>query len=374
MHDERDRHERPASRRRFLQAAGALTAGLSMAARTGWAERLGGAAAEGGDACGCDAQPALPLYSVALHQGAYVALAARERGLGLFALDVDSSQRVSLGAPLEASWPEGFQPAALGVAGGRLLLGGGLPFVWDRWEVDDEADGAVVAAMDDWPAHVAKTGRRVIEAPGLRPAAFVLDLPYARPLALPELPRRLFGVIGGVTETRDAALVLLHEHSGERREGWYASAVDALVRRDGAWSIQAAGRELGESGPNRLAADGDRPVVALRTAGGVSLAWPGRARRIPAPDGAGRVLGLVSGVAGAGLLTGGGREARWHALTGGAFKRSVPVSLDGDEIVGALDVAGAPGQGVLLGRGSARLVEEAAVLAGRAQGGEPHVV
>lgn len=360
------------ARRRFLQTAGLAAAGFTLARRPAWAL---GAAERGaaGDDCGCDAAPALPVYAAAYHQGAYFALASTGAGLGLFALEVDASLRVSLGARLEVELPDGFQAASLGVAGGRLLLTGGLPFTWSTWEADDEADAAVKDAMLDWPAHVPQAGRRVIEAPGLRPAAYALEFPYARPLALPELPRRVFGVLSGVAESADG-LALLYEHSGALSESWYASSVDVLVRRGRAWSVEAAGEGLGESGPNLLARDGASLLVGLRTFEGTSFVRPGASRSASsAPEG--RVLALVSGAAGVALLTAeAGGAARGWSSDGSAWRRRAELRLPDDEILAALQVSGAPGQALLLGRRSASLVEENAVLWGRTAGGERHVV
>jgi hypothetical protein len=377
VHDERDGPNPGATRRRFLQAAGLAAAGASaLAVRPAWAANRRPSAGGAADGCGCDLDSALPLYAVALHQGAYLGLASTGRGLGLFSLDVDAGQRVSLGAALDLALPAGFIFGSLGVGGGRLVLTGGLPFVWDSYEVDDEIDGAVKDAMEDFPPHVPTAGRRRIDVPGVRPVAYALDLPYARPLALPELPRRVFGVATAVAQTGAGALALLVEHSGELTESWYASAVDLLTEQRGRWSVRAAGRDLGESGPNHLAADGADLVAALRTADGTSFVWPGRERtpRVAVPPGAGRVLGVVSGASGAGLLTAERGGARWWSLSGGALQSRAPLSLEADEIVGALAGSGATGQSVLLGRKSAMIVEEAAVLAGRHAGGEHHVV
>lgn len=375
MHDEREGPHAGATRRRFLQAAGLAAAGVSaLAVRPGWAAtgRRPGAAP---DDCGCELDAALPLYAVALYQGAYVGLAPAPRGMRLFSLDVDAGQRVALGSALDVDLPEGFVFGSLGVSRGRLILTGGLPFVFDSFEVDDEIDGAVKDAMEDFPPHVPLSGRRRIDVPGVRPAAYVLELPYARPLALPDLPRRVFGVATAVAETGAGALSLLVEHSGELTESWYASAVDVLTEQRGRFSVRAAGRDLGESGPNHLAADGADLVVALRTAAGTSFVWPGRAGapRASAPSDS-RVLGVLSGASGAAFLTAERGGARWWSLSGGALQARAPLSLPNDEIVGALGVSGARGQSVLLGRKSTLIVEEASVLAGRSLGGERHVV
>lgn len=373
MHDEHDEPGRGASRRLFLQTAGLAAAGLTLIQRPAWAALRG---QDAHDDCGCDAVAALPLLAAAWYQGAYVGLASTGRGLGLFALDVDAGQRVTLGAQLDVAVPEGFIFGSLGVSRGRLVLTGGLPFVWDSYDVDDEMDGAVKDAMEDFPPHVPTSGRRRIDVPGVRPAAYVLELPYARSLALPELPRRVFGVATSVAETRSGALSLLVEHSGELTESWYGAAVDVLAERRGGWTIHAAGRDLGESGPNYLAADGAGLVVALRSAGGTSFVWPERAGtpRVAVPADSGRVLGVVSGATGAAFVTAERGVARWWSVSGGALAPRAPLSLAGDEIVGAVGVAGAPGQSVLLGRAAAVIVEEASVLAGRHAGGERHVV
>jgi hypothetical protein len=367
MHD--DKHE-PAgggARRRFLQAAGLAAAGFTLA-RPAWAR----AAGPEDDGCGCDAAPALPVYAVAWHQGAYVALASTGTGLGLFSLQVDSSPRAGLGARLDAALPEGFLPASLGVGGGELLITGGLRFVWATLEADDEADPAALEAMHDWPAHVPQRGRRTIDVPGLRPAAFALEFPSARAVALPDLPRRVFGALGGVSEAADGSLALLYEHSGALPESAYASSVDVLVRRGRAWSTLPAGRDLGESGPNLVTADGAGFVVGLRTLDRTTLVRPGQERPLDSPSG--RVLALISSRTGASLLVSDGAGARAFANDGATWRAGAEVRLPEDEIVGALPVAGAPGQTLLLGRRSASIADENSVLWGRASGGETHVV
>ncbi len=371
-----DAHDEPGggARRRFLQVAGLAAAGLSFTDRPLWAASR---AAAPGDDCGCDAAAALPLYAVALHQGAYFALASSGRGLALHALEVDAAQRVTLGRVLDVSLPEGFLPSSLGVSGGRLLLTGGLPFVWDSFEVDDELDGAVKDTMEDFPPHVPLAGRRRIDVPGLRPALFALEAPYATSVALPELPRRVFGMLGGVAETDTGALAVLYEHSGVLSESFYASSVDVLVQRGRAWQVLNAGQELGESGPNLLAADGDGVIVGLRTSAETSFVIPQRAgaSRVGAPAGAGRVLALLAGASGPAVLSAeAGGVVRGFTLDGGAWQARAELRLPDDEIVGALPVAGARGQSVLLGRRSAALVEESSVLWGRTAGGERHVV
>lgn len=372
MHDSFD-EAGGGARRRFLQLAGLAAAGLSVTGRPLWAASRTAA----GDDCACGPTPALPLYAVALHQGAYCALASTGRGLALHALDVDASQRVTLGRPLDVAWPSGFLPSSLGVADGRLVLTGGLPFVWDSLEVDDELDGAVKDAMEDFPPHVPLQGRRRIDVTGLRPAWFEIDGSQAVPLALPELPRRVFGVLGGVTEMADGAVAVLHEHCGALRESWYASSVDVLVRRGRAWQVLGVGEGLGESGPNLLAPAGDDVLVGLRGQAETAfvLARGAQAARVDAAALSGRVLGLTSGTSGPALFAAqAGGAARGFALEDGAWRARAELRLPDDEIVGALPVAGARGQSVLLGRRSAALVEETSVLWGRGTGGERHVV
>ncbi len=361
------------ARRRFLQLAGLAAAGLSVTGRPLWAASRGASAA---DDCACGTTPALPLYAVALHQGAYFALASTGRGLALHTLEVDASQRVTLGRALDVAVPGGFVPSSLGVADGRLVLTGGLPFVWDSLEVDDELDGAVKDAMEDFPPHVPLQGRRRIDVAGLRPAWFEIDGSQATPLALPELPRRVFGVLGGVTEMADGAVAVLHEHCGALRESWYASSVDVLVRRGRAWQVLGAGEGLGESGPNLLAPAGDDVIVGLRGQAETAfvLARGARSARVDAAALSGRVLGLTAGVSGPALLVAEGGAARGFALEDGAWRARAELRLPDDEIVGALPVAGARGQSVLLGSRSAALVEETSVVWGRGMGGERHVV
>ena len=289
------------SRRRFLKQAGLAAAGVTALVVPGKTltaaekRRLAPAAGAGAD-CACDPEAALPLRAAVLLNGGYLGLAASDSGPRLFSLEVDGTGRVSLGSPLDLSVPEDFVFGSLGLAHDRLVLTGGLPFPWDRFEVDDEMASDVLAAIDleTFPADVPRSGTRTIEVIGTRPAAYVLDPPYAEALAMPAMPNRAFGVAGSVAETRNG-LAMLIEHCNGRNESFYAAAVDVLEEQLGSWSVRPAGRDLGESGPNHLAAAGGDIVVALTTSQGVSFVWPARALAQPAPAGLSRVLGVLPG-------------------------------------------------------------------------------
>jgi hypothetical protein len=345
-------------RRSFLQTTAGFTA-ASVALGFGRAEAQGDPVGD----CDCSAQSAVPLFAAAFLNGRYLGLAASEKGPRLFALAIDGRQQVSLEAALEVDLPKDFSAASLGVAKGRLVLGGGVPFLWDSYEVDDELDDELRAVLKHYPPDIPTSGTRLVEVIGIQPAAFALDPPGAHVFPLPEMPRRLFGTVGAVAETDSGALVVLVEHSGELTESWYAAAVDVHEERHGEWAVQARAADLGESGPNYLAVVGDDFVVGLNTVSGPSLlARPGSPlAQSGVPSGAGRILGVVGGTDGFRTLAtdARGRVKSWalDAPFGGG-KASAPIRLAGDEIVGAVPVAGTPGQNILLGRRSALLVKE----------------
>ena len=369
------------SRRRFLQQAGLAAAGVTALAvpgktQTAAEKRRIAPAGPGGD-CACDPEAALPLRAAVLLNGGYLGLAASDSGPRLFPLHVEGTGRVTLGSPLDLSIPEDFVIGSLGLAHGRLVLTGGLPFRWDSYEVDDEMTSDVRDAIDleTFPADVPRSGIRTIEVIGTRPAAYILDPPYAEALVMPAMPERAFGVAGSVVETRDG-LALLIEHCNGRNESFYASAVDVIEEQYGGWSVRPAGRDLGESGPNYLAAAGADIVVALTTSQGVSLVWPARSLAQPAPEGVSRVLGVLPGDGSLAVIgTDGSGVARTWSLTGDArWTASEALRLDGDEVVLAVPVAGARGQAILVGRRTARLVDDSSALTGRTQGRDNHVV
>jgi hypothetical protein len=256
---------------------------------------------------------------------------------------------VSLGAPVDVDVPSDFVVGSLGVAAGRMILTGGTPFVWSSFA----ADG----------------GTRSIEVTGVRPVAFHVDPPSAAPLSLPDMPRRLFAVATQLEETDGGALVLMVEHSDQLTETWYADGVDVLQQRSGGWTVEAAGRGLGESGPNHLTVVGDDAVVLLKTSRGTTVVHPGRVSKAQAPAQLGRVLQVFPGEAGLDVLAAdrAGGARMWSQAEGGWTDRG-PVSLEGDEVVAAVKVAGTRGQSVLLGRVAARLVDESAGIAGQPGG------
>jgi hypothetical protein len=375
-----DKHDGPGlgpSRRRFLQRAGIAAAGVTalgvpVRALTGAEKRR---PTERGGECACDPEAAVPLRAAVLLNGAYVGLAASGSGPGLFALHVDGSGSVSLGAPLALGVPASFVFASLGLAHGRLVLTGGLPFRWNSYPVDDEMTSDVAAAvdLDTWPADVPRTGTRTIEVTGVRPAAFFVDPPYAQALDLPALPARAFGVAGAVAETRNG-LAMLIEHCDGHDESFYAAAVDVIEEQLGRWTLRPAGRDLGESGPNHLAAAGADMVVALTTSQGASFVWPGRT--LAQPPGAGRVLSVLPGDGGLVVVTadGSGAGRTWSLTEAGTWTAAGELRLDADEVVAAVPVAGARGQAIVVGRRTARLADDAPALTSRVEGRESHVV
>jgi hypothetical protein len=364
------------SRRTFLQTTAGFTA-ASMALGYGRARGQGEPAGD----CDCSAQSAVPLYAAAFLGGRYLGLAAGPSGPRVFTLALDNSRRVSLQSALKLELPAEFQPSALGVAQGRLVLAGGEPFLWDSYEVDDTLDEDLRQRLRHYPPELPTSGTRTVEVMGVRPAAFGFDpaAPATEPLALPEMPKRVFATVAAVAETDDGGLVVLVEHSGELTESWYAAAVDVLEERHGEWTVSASTAGLGESGPNYLAVSGADFVVGLNTSQGPSLlARPGSPlTSLAAPSGAVRFLGLVPGAEGFQAIApdGNGRVRRFQlgAEAQAGRAASAPIRLAGDDIVGAVPVAGTKGQSILLGRRGAVLMDAPAAVAGALKGGS-HVL
>jgi hypothetical protein len=308
MRDEHDDERSPGrSRRRFLQeaaglaAAGAATVVVGPAILTG-AQQLPEPPAPGD--CDCSADGALPLLAAAMVDGDYVGLASTSAGPRLFSLTVDDARAVSLGPALSFQMPAEFEAGSLDVARNRLVLGGGLPFLWRRYQVEDEVEPISVF--------------------GVAPAAFFLSPGFVEPIALPDTSAEVFATVGDVAETSSGTLVVMIEHSGGEPESQYAAAVDVFEEVPGGWTIRASARDLGESGPNHLIVDGDAIGVELNTSRGVevvgSAASAQRAARSP----------LAADV------------------------------LGDDQVMSVVPVAGAKGQSVVIGARSARLVEEVA--------------
>lgn len=363
MSDERLQPRQAATRRQFLQAAGLATAGVTAivvgpGARAGESRRrVGAGGAHVDDDCGCRIEPALALRAAAYFQGGYVGLVAGDAGLGLHSLSIDATQRVSLGGPIDVDLPSAFTWGSLGVHGGRLIVTGAMPFLFESYDVDYEADPAVLEAMDDVPRGLRTQGSGRIDVLGLRPAAFEVDAPFARPLRLPDMPRRVFAVASALAETDSGSLALMIEHSDTQNESWYAAAVDVLEQRNGRFTVHALGRGLGESGPNHLAVDADGIAVGLRTSRGFSLARPGRPA-LAAPAQARRILGLTRGPAGVELLGAEEGGVRRFAPAGDRWSDAGATSVERDELVAAVNVGGTKGESILLGRRAALLVDE----------------
>ncbi len=369
MNDEHDN-----SRRWFLRGAAGLTAASVAAALTTAGSSLQAQivpdrpAVPGEDCCATGA--AVSLMSAAFHGGHYFAIASSQTGPGLFALNIDKAQRVNVGSRIKIDMPAGFIVSSLGVARGRLVVSGGVPFVLDSYEVDDEMSEDVRAAMDVIPEGMPTSGRRLIEVMGVRPAVFVLDPPFAQPLVLPEMPQRTFAVATSVAETASGSVMVVVEHSDGVNESYYASAVDVIEESlGGQWTQRAVARALGESGPNHLAVNGDEVMMALNTTTGAKLVAPTEflASADQRLSVASRILALVPGNTGFSVLASSGNGVRHLSMNrmGAASVDNGAIAVSGDALVGAVPVAGTFGQSILLGRQSARLVMDTSALTGR---------
>jgi hypothetical protein len=247
--------------------------------------------------CDCSAESALPLLAAAVVNGAYVGLVSTNTGPALHSLVIDGGS-VSMGAAIAVQVPPEFQPNVLGVARNRLVLAGGFPFVWRSYTVEDQVEPILDV--------------------GVAPAAFFVDSGIAEAILLPDMSSEAFAIAGGVGETSIGTLVVMIEHSGGEPESRYAAAVDVFEEIPGGWSVRASARQLGESGPNHLVADGNTVSVELKTPQGTRFIGDG-----------------ISAYPTAAL----GREV-----------------LGADQVVNIVPVAGAPGQAIVVGISSARLV------------------
>lgn len=356
------------SRRKFLQGATgvAVVSFAALATRESriWAQEPQQGPSDLADAC-CSNASAIALMAAAFLQGSYVGLAASKSGPSLFALNVGKDGGVTLGSPLKLNLPEGFVFSSLGVARGRLVLSGGVPFLLESYEVDEAMNEDVLAAMDVVPQGLPPSGRRRIEVMGVKPSVLLLDLPSSsvEPLDLPAMPTRAFAVATGVAETASGMLTALIEHSDGMNESYYASAIDVVEESlNGEWTHRSVARQLGESGPNFLAVNADEIVVGLNSSQGARLVSP-KLSALSAAAGVsveGRILALVPGNSGFTVLTGKGSEVKQLSVAspGASFVDSGTVGLRADQVVGAVPVAGAWGQSIVLGRRSARLVDE----------------
>jgi hypothetical protein len=362
-----------ATRRSFLRGAtGAATAAVTAFAATrdatGVQESVSSAVGAGVSpamAC-CAKDSALGLIGAAFYQGAYVGLVSSKTGPELVTLNIDSSlQRVSLGSPLKLNLPEGFVFSSLGLARGRLALAGGVPFILESFEVDDEMSAEVRAAMDFVPAGLPMGGRRRIDVTGVKPAVLFVDASSVEPLTLPETAKHSYAVATSVVETASGRLLVLIEHSDGVNESYYASAADLIEQTlEGQWTSRSIAKSLGESGPNHLAVNGDAMLMAFNTTEGAKLVSPEGALTsiaAEAPD-MNRVLALIPSDSGFSVLTAntaGGVNRLSAGRAASAWSDAGAVGLREDIVVGTVPIAGAPGQTILLGRKFARLIDNA---------------
>lgn len=317
--------------------------------------------------CECVNEAALPLIAVASLGGKYFGFS----GTDVFSLNVDNG-RVSPGSSIKLDLPEGFVFGSMGTARGGLILSGGLPFVLETLEVDYELTEDVRAAMDNnIPEGIPTSGRQRVEITGVQPAAFMVNRPNTERLLLPEMPKRSFAVATAVAETAKGGMALLIEHSDGVNESFYASAVDVIEENGTSWNTWNAGRNLGESGPNYLAADGEALAAGINTAEGSYIVNSKQTTQFN-PGTQNRIVSLISGHTGLTALTKDQTgQSVWSSVSQeGRLTAGAVAELPDDEIVGAVAVSGGKGQVILLGRRSTVLVENIPAFVGRAKGGE----
>lgn len=213
------------------------------------------------------------LISAATDQAGYVALATHGEGAALFRLQVGVTGAVSLGQPLGSPLPPTFVPASLTVAETGLFVSGWVPFTLERHSYTDSLDGIPAEERIFLPLDYVPRGVYEVEVMGLRPAVFRIDAGGAHSVGLPPLPGS--PPIAAVTDIANPTaddLVLLVEHSSDS-EAVYAAAATVVQRIEGRWSVTALARDLGESGPNSLAAAQGRVVVGLTPSGESSTVY-----------------------------------------------------------------------------------------------------
>jgi hypothetical protein len=328
--------------------------------------------------CDCVSEASIPLMAATMLGGKYYGFAGTEAGPQIFELSIGKGGRVSLGQALKLDLPAGFVFGSFGVARGGLAVSGGVPFVLETLDVDYEMTEDVRAAMDNSvPEGIPTNGRQQVEITGVQPAVFIVNRGYAERLQLPDMPRRSFAVATAIARGPNGGTAVLIEHSDGVNESYYASAVDVIEESGRDWKVLNAARELGESGPNFLAADGEGLLAAINADGGSSLVRPGTgAARTTVAAGSDRIMALVPGHGGITALTKDvtGRKY-WSSLsTAGRLARLDEAKIENDEIVGATSVSGATGQVVLLGRRSAVLVENSPAQVSQVKGGNRNVM
>lgn len=327
--------------------------------------------------CDCVSEASIPLMAAAMVGGRYYGFAGTETGPRVFEMSVGKGGLVSLGQALKLDLPAGFVFGSFGVARGGLAVSGGVPFVLETLDVDYEMTEDVRAAMgNSVPEGIPTAGRQSVEIIGVEPAVFIVNRGYAERLQLPEMPKRSFAVATAISQGANGGTSVLIEHSDGVNESYYASAVDVIEERGSDWAVLNAARELGESGPNFLAADGEGLLAAINTEAGSSLIRPGEgAARSSASVGTERILALVPGNGGITALTKSesGRK-QWSSLAAGRLTRQEEARIENDEIVGASVVSGTKGQVILLGRRSAVLVDIISANVSQTKGGDRNVM
>lgn len=307
--------------------------------------------------CDCTNEALLPLMAAAKVGAEYFALAGTETGPFVYSLAVAKDGSVSLGSRLKLDMPSGFVFGSLGVARGGLIVTGGLPFVLERMEVDYELTEDVRAAMDnDIPEGIPTSGRRTVEIMGVEPAVFTINGSSLTRMPLPNMPRRSFAVATASAET-GGGVALLIEHSDGVNESSYAAAIDLIQERGGTWTTVDFGKELGESGPNFLAANGEALIGGVNTENGSFLvnSTQGSVNKEPVS----RILSLVEGnVNTTALLKEPSGRKVWSPINSdGQLTGGSPAVLENDDIVGVAAIAGSDGQAILLGRRRTQLIE-----------------
>lgn len=204
------------------------------------------------------------LISAAATPTGYIGLASNGDSAILVELRVAVSGSVSVGQSLNVGFPPAFVPAQVAAGEAGLFVSGWTPFTLERHTYTDTIEDIPAAERIYLPLDYVSRGVYQVETLGLRPAVFQVDANgVALAVDLPSIPGS--PPIAGVTHIVSPAaddLVLLVEHS-PNRESVYAAAVTVVQRIQGRWSVTPLAQDLGESGPNSLAAAGEQVVAGL---------------------------------------------------------------------------------------------------------------
>lgn len=358
------------SRRQFLAASGLAVAGTTAA--TAFGPRT--ASAHDNDECAC-LTAWEGVWSVARAGGKYYALAGEidSATLEIHQATVDSEGGFTLGPHSPVVFPEHFSPATMHGIGGRLLIGGSVVEVAERFQVDYTRS----------PRHLASPllvgfappydkGMVEVTLTTLRPAVFEVAGAELRELPIGAAAAQVgWGVVTEIIGIPGRHGVALRIDGSPGRDRPYGERVVVAHRpsEDDPWSGDTVASGLGESWLGTLNLVGDTLVTITVDQDGRRAIFA-RAARARGPwrqvdaEGTGPVLGAVSGRDGDLVVLDSGtdrirrrpfsiRNRRWAAPAADALVSGQPAHA-------VLTIGGSPSEWIAITPRSARIVNEAA--------------